>query len=370
MNIIKISLALAFLSACATADKQAETYSSKGKEQNYTFGRFSQKNITPRGGSTKGGKIIIDTKNSKSFSKIKRAKTKKEKDRLAILAQAGDYKVSFEFIETIGFNKNYKLDVPYNSWATEFILPIKNTENFISLQHVLVMQYLDDKGVLSDPMVVKHWRQDWSYQKNEYPVFMGHMTWKKKKFNQAALVGSWTQEVYQVDDSPRYFGHGKWNHTNQMSVWRSTPTNRPLPRREYSVRSDYDLLQGINTVTVTPNGWYHEQENYKVVVDKKTFKPIKTLSKETGLNTYKRIKNFNFKPGKEYWDKTSAYWATVRDYWTEVFSKNNVVRLKKESDGKKLYQSHFDFAKKIKKGETLPIKLESHAKKTIDNFTY
>jgi hypothetical protein len=368
MRILTILFSLAF-AACSTVAKDNQVKTESGTET-YTFGRFNQNDVTPRGGTTKGGKITFDTSRTKMFDSIKGAKTKKEKDRRAILSQVGEFKVSFEFIETIGFKKDYKLDKPYRSWATEYVFPIKADEDFISLQHILVMQYKDDKGVLSDPVVVKHWRQDWTYQKNEYPIYVGHLTWKKRKLNPIAVKGAWTQEVYQVDDSPRYFSHGRWNHTDQMSIWRSEPTTRPLPRREFSVRSDYDLMQGVNTVTVTPKGWYHEQENYKVVVDKKTLRPIETISKEVGLNTYAKIKNYNFKPGKEYWEKTAPYWATVRGYWKNVFDKEKVVRLKKENEGEKLYKRHFEFASMIKEDKPLPVKVEEHAKKTIDSYLY
>ena len=367
MKILKTLMVMALAISFGTT---AQAKKDKNSGHTYTFGRFNQEGVTPRGGTTEGGKITLDKRTAKSFKRIKRAKTKKEKDRMAILSQVGEFKVSFEFIETIGFDKGYKLDQPYRSWATEYVFPIKSDDEFISLQHILVMQFKDDKGKLSDPMVVKHWRQDWHYEKSQYPIYMGHMTWKKRQLNPAAIKGTWTQAVYQVDDSPRYFGHGKWKHTPQMSVWRSEPTTRPLPRREFSIRSDYNLMQGVNTVTVLPTGWYHEQNNYKVKVNKKTLRPIKTIAKEVGLNSYQRIKSFDFKPGQEYWDKTSIYWAAVRDYWSSILNDKDTIRLKLEKDGKKMFARHFEFAKKIKDGEPLPAKAEDYVKHTIDDYLY
>ena len=44
-----------------------------------------------------------------------------------------------------------------------------------------------------------------------------------------------------------------------MSVWESKDTLRPLPRREFSVRSDYDVLWGTNRITVLPSGWVRKK---------------------------------------------------------------------------------------------------------------
>ena len=38
------------------------------------------------------------------------------------------------------------------------------------------------------------------------------------------------------------------------------------------------------------------------------------FSREIGHNSYKRIKNFDFSAGYEYWEKTKGYWKDVRDF--------------------------------------------------------
>jgi hypothetical protein len=78
-------------------------------------------------------------------------------------------------------------------------------------------------------------------------------------------TGSWSQSVYQVDDTPRYQGYGNWIHLPNFSSWEGNETWRPLPRREYSTRSDYDVMIGTNIQTITPTGWVHEQNNKKVI---------------------------------------------------------------------------------------------------------
>ena len=60
---------------------------------------------------------------------------------------------------------------------------------------------------------------------------------------------------------------------------------RPLPRRESSVRDDYDVLIGHNRHTIVPSGWVHEEENYKVVLDGhgNVDNGLPYLSKELGI---------------------------------------------------------------------------------------
>jgi len=112
-----------------------------------------------RGGTTNGLEPEIDIKTSDYFLKLQSSTNKKDKDRLAILAMSGDHKANFEFTEIFGSDPNYKLDNPYKSWGTETIIVIQNSENFISLQHILVMFMNDKDGNIKGPYVQKHWRQ-------------------------------------------------------------------------------------------------------------------------------------------------------------------------------------------------------------------
>lgn len=352
---------------------------SASKKESFK-GRIVQPNLTSkdiRGGSTQGADVTIDNGPNEAFEKIKKAKTKKEKDRQAILAQVGDYKVNFEFVETVLFDNSKKLDTPYYSWATEYIFPLEVREDFISLQHLLVMTMVDKDGKKTEPHVVKHWRQDWIYQSPDILEFVGHNTWKKRTLKPSETQGAWTQAVYQVDDSPRYQAIGKWSHNNDFSTWESNLSPRPLPRREHTHRSDYDVLDSRNRVTVTPKGWFHEQDSMKRVVDPKTFETQKYISREMGLNTYERIKDYDFSKGKEYWAATEDYWKEIRAHWADLIKKSKTISLATEVEGKKLYEQHFGFANELVKNSVQNIKSEgeknkneykSHAVKTIDSF--
>lgn len=179
----------------------------------------------------------------------------KEKDREAILAMAGTYVVNFHFQETVPFELGYQLKGPQDSAALEVIIVDEETGNKIVLQHLLQSE---------SGRVTKHWRDDWEYENRVLWEYQGDSVWTKRELTPAEATGTWTQRVFQVDDSPRYESYGKWTHTGNLSQWQSFSTNRPLPRREHTTRSDYNILAGINRHALTQTGWVHEQDNYKL----------------------------------------------------------------------------------------------------------
>ena len=100
-------------------------------EINWLLDRFKYQEI--RGGTTKGLDVELDTNTSDYFKSLQSSGlNNKGKDRLAILSMVGEYRVGFEFLETFGSEKNYKLDKPYQSWGTEMVVVIKDEPNFIS----------------------------------------------------------------------------------------------------------------------------------------------------------------------------------------------------------------------------------------------
>ena len=212
-----------------------------------------------------------------------------------------------------------------------------------------------EDGSLSEPMVVKHWRQDWKYENKSLNEYKGFNKWVKKRYGSFAVRGSWSQSVYQVDDSPRYQSYGIWDHQKNLSSWRGNETWRPLPRREFSIRDDYDVLIGSNLKTITPSGWVHEQNNKKVVLDENS-QILEVLAKEIGLARYERIKGHDWSAGKDYWQATSEFWLKVRDYWTNLLTESKTLELAKEKDGLSLFAKLFAMADEYKKGDTSQIK--------------
>jgi len=331
-----------------TPQAVTETGSPELKHR-WTFSRqYSQDSaLKPRGGTSKGAPVVLDTTPNGAYLAISEPGISKfEQDRRAILAMAGTYRTTFDFIETVSLKSGYELDRPYQSWATEIIEVIENTGELISLQHILVMYLIDDKDARQGPFVSKHWRQDWKYEASSMLVYRGNNTWEKVSLPEDDSQGKWTQAVYQVDDSPRYESVGEWEHRGSYSGWTSTETWRPLPRREFSVRDDYNVIEGVNTHIVTPSGWVHEQDNFKLIVDENGI-PVSVapyIAKEVGLNRYERVAGPEYAPGEEYWEETGEFWGDVRDAWTQVFIENDTIKLKSKFEGKKLYQYLFEYA--------------------------
>src|SRR2546429_1877602 len=99
-------------------------------------------------------------------------------------------------------------------------------------------------------MVTKHWRQDWQYEPRQIIEYQGWNRWQRRTLARKQTANEWSQTVYQVDESPRYASLGRWEHSASFSSWISGETWRPLPRREWSVRQDYQVLLGTNRHTI------------------------------------------------------------------------------------------------------------------------
>jgi len=376
-SIALILILSSFVIGCAHKNTDTQTLNNPETKENqerlYTFSWSYDENsgLKPRGGTTKGAPVHLDTTENTAWLSINEPGISKfEKDRRAILAMAGDYRVTFDFIETVPLKSGYKIRNPYQSWATEFIKVIEDRGDFISLQHVLVMYIVNDEGVIQDPIVVKHWRQDWTYQDNEILEYKGNNTWQERKIPVNESLGTWSQAVYQVDDTPRYEALGIWVHDSNYSAWTTPYIWRPLPRREFSARDDYNVLVSENRIIINPGGWVHEQNNIKLVVDDNGV-PVKEspyLAKEVGLNRYERITGTDFTPGIDYWTNTAEFWKDVRDAWAEALSQDGIIKINSTYQNKKLYEYLFEYADHVTK-ENYNTEEGSHfAAMTINNF--
>ena len=303
--------------------------------------------MKPRGGTTSGPEVQLDTRTSEAFAGLQAADLDdRERDRRAILAMAGDYRTSFDFIETVGFTEGYQPRAPYQSWGTERVYVVTNEPEFVSLQHIIVMHFVDDDGFESDAMVVKHWRQDWQYEDAEVHAFQGRGAFVRRALDPANRKGAWTQTVYQVDDSPRYEAVGRWIHAPGVSYWQSDDRRRPLPRREFSVRDDYQALYGSHRITITPAGWTQEEDALKLVLDENN-RPSSSqpyLAREAGLSRYDRVLDYDFSAGDDYWEETGAFWSRVRQYWDALYKAESAFSFVKSAEGMPMFMALFGMA--------------------------
>ena len=327
---VRVAMALVMLlSLCAlllTANRALAADSAdcpQNMRYSFSWSLATDCNFGPRGGTSKGAPLTLDPGVHPGWQALQEPGLSTfEKDRRAILAMAGPYRTSFEFLETVGYSLDFERARPYQSWGTEYIYVIEDKGDFISLQHIMVMFAAGENGELQGPFVQKHWRQDWQYEKPELLEYAGNNIWQHHVLEGREVSGTWAQSVFQVDDSPRYEALGKWQHYPNFSTWLSATTWRPLPRRETTARNDYQVLEGTNRHTILHNGWVQEEENYKVKLDTTGQRSDNApyIAKELGVNRYERIIDFDFSAGDVYWQQTQPFWSDVRKVWQEYFA--------------------------------------------------
>jgi len=346
-----ICLGLCALGAACADEEQAEA------RRQFTFSwPFAESDrLKPRGGTTRGAPLTLLEEATPEWHALREPGLSDfERDRRAILAMAGPYRTSFDFIETVGFTADFEPSRPYQSWGTEYIYVVEDAGEHIVLQHIMVMFVAGANGELRGPFVQKHWRQEWRYEDRDLHVYAGHDRWRRRTPGAGEARGKWSQAVFQVDDSPRYEALGAWVHDANYSAWTSEETWRPLPRRESSVREDYQVLIGTNRHTITPRGWVQEEENLKVAIDADGARAGATpyLARELGVNRYERIVDFDWSAGDAYWRATEAFWADVRSAWHEVYMSREEFTLAAAVDGRELFQPMFEYAARLEGGDS------------------
>lgn len=248
--------------------------------------------------------------------------TSYEQDRRSILAMAGDYKVRFDFRETTAFRADYTPLEPKLSGGNEVVRVIADTGRFISLQHMLVVTH-DGKT-----HVIKHWRQDWTYEPTQVLTYQSRNRWALTPVSSTDRRGAWSQTVWQTEDSPRYGGVGRWSYDTGAAVWTSGVTMRPLARRDAIRNPPYDRYSAINRHAITPAGWVHEQDNAKLGVVSGT---LSTFVHEDGVNTYAKFNTYDVAAADNYWAKTKDYWAAVRAAWDAAIVRSRGVTIEEEA---------------------------------------
>lgn len=268
-------------------------------------------------------------------------------EKSAIKNLCGCYEVDFKYAETFGGDdKSYVPSKPYHLGGLEYAVAEETGNKKIVIQHLLV---------IDDSTVIKHWREDWEYEKTAWWLFNHDATWTLK--TGAPAKGQWTQTVWEVDDAPRYQGTSNWITTNNKYFWENT-TDAPLPRREYSKRNDYNVLQRTNRIQFTPTGWLHEQDNKKIIRHDGSVKDT-LLAEEKGYNNYIKVDDSKCAAAAKFWKEHREFWNAVRQSWEEVLANKKVIHLEEKSNGLRLYQQLDTLEKDHLTGATLKTKLKA-----------
>src|SRR5688500_7287216 len=99
----------------ATVAVGCATASARPAARPYVFAwPFVETPMDPRGGTTRGAPVTLDTRPSAEWERLHApGLSVRERDRAAILAMAGDYRTSFDFLETIEFSPGAAPASPY-----------------------------------------------------------------------------------------------------------------------------------------------------------------------------------------------------------------------------------------------------------------
>jgi hypothetical protein len=275
-------------------------------------------------GQTETAQKIKDTKHTQTPA----SSPKKELDKQAIKSMAGIYKVNFDFAETFSEDTAYNYHKRYKEWGIEYVFVAEENENKIALQHLLIV---------NDTTIIKHWRQDWVFENKDIYHYYKDNEWIKKTLTTEQAQGKWTQKVYQVDDSPRYESYGTWVHVDGKHFWEGV-NDSPLPRREVTTRSDYNVMRRHSRMEILTDGWVLNQDNEKILrangIDK-------TICWEKGIEKFTKG-NYDATPATKWWNKQVNYWADVRKVWDEVYTTNPALKIEKKISNKMLYEALFE----------------------------
>jgi hypothetical protein len=241
-----------------------------------------------------------------------------QQDIKSIKSLCGCYEVEFRYKETFSPDSSYKLKDQYVAKGLEWGGLVESSDKKIIIQRILV---------IDDSMIVKHWREDWTYQNIDLLQYSHDDVWKKTRLSADNIKGQWLQSVWEVNDAPRYQGTSLWVHQNGEHFWKNT-ADAPLPRREYTKRNDYNVMMRGNTIKITDTGWVHEQDNVKLI--RKEGQADKIVAQEKGYNIYRKTDDKKCFAAQDWWSKNQAYWNQVRANWDELIAKKDIIEVKRE----------------------------------------
>lgn len=248
-----------------------------------------------------------------------------------IKKMAGCFEVTFDFKETLRRDAEYPIQSPdYTESGLEWVEVDRESTGRIDLQHILL--------TVMGP--IKHWRQEWTQAPTHIWEFKGRtnffdkdgsLMWQKVETSGDPL--GWGQRVLQVDDSPRYDCVSRWQPVGDTYVWECQAPG-PLPRREFSLRDDYDILQRQNRHYSNAEGWKHEQFNLKT----QSQGPI-VVAEEVGNNTYKRVPDVRCQELQGWWAQNKKVWHFIQEEWANVLNNSDVLKLKSEVNDEPIWRT-------------------------------
>ena len=195
-------------------------------------------------------------------------------------------------------------------------------------------------------MVTKHWRQDWRFE----PSFVNRACDGQQLGGTMSLLlerrGRWSQAVYQVDDRRVTAVSAGGKHNAGFSTWVSGETSRPLPRREWSVRKDYQLLVRHQPPHHRAARWLHEENNLKRAAGDA---PLPFVGREYGVCPYEP-EDADFAAADAYYQSTREYWFRAGAAWNQIWSSTREISVAASSDQSGAFAGLFELADEFAAG--------------------
>src|SRR5690606_32663777 len=116
--------------------------------------------------------------------------------------------------------------------------------------------------------------------------------------------------------APRYQGSAPWQVVNGHTIWENT-VDAPLPRREYTQRSDYNILNRTNRLVIKNDGYDHVQDNKKLL---RADGADQVITEEKGLNLYEKMDMSDCDEAAKYWEEHKGFWLAVQQEWDKILN--------------------------------------------------
>src|SRR5690606_10284664 len=112
--------------------------------------------------------------------------------------------------------------------------------------------------------------------------------------------------------------------------WESE-TFAPLPRREFTKRSDYNVLMRTNRHQITDYGHVHDLDDAKVI---RTAEKDSILVWEKGRNMYTKVDDSRCLAAVNWWNANRGYWVDVRAVWDDIMDEYDYINIARKIEDK------------------------------------
>ncbi len=248
---------------------------------------------------------------------------KSDEENVIIKSQVGCYEVTSTFKEAGKVNDAYGVSsLDHSSKFYELVVLDSEVNDKISLQKIILT-----------PFGPKKWmREEWERGPQKTIAYVAPNRWEQNPY--FAKKSDWSLTVRNPDDSYQYQCAAPLTIVGGDFAHWECAANAPLPRREISQRTDYQILARKHFIVFSALGLIDRQSNRKVIYSGP--EQQKNLAWEEGFVTYKKTNDQYCQEGKLWWNKQRELWKNVRDVWDLVFTNYYSVVLSDAVEGKTL----------------------------------